>query len=99
MRESFGWFLGFGSWYVQVLLLVLYVGFSISGMRLVFRGSRDFLHVTLGKHRFAARVAGSLAALALLFSGVAVVVTFVAWFGGASPFATWDDPHGKGSAD
>jgi fatty acid desaturase len=59
---------------------------SIDGMRFIFRGTRDYLVMTLNCAALAARVAATIAALAALFSGTAFFVTLAAWVGGVRPF-------------
>jgi hypothetical protein len=60
---------------------------GIDGMRFVFRGTRDHLVNTQGCSTLAARIAASLAALAGLASGVAILITAFAWIGGVRPFS------------
>lgn len=85
-------FMGLGL-FLQFLVVGLVVLMSVDGMRLVFRGTRDYIHTTLGKSKLAGRVAGTVAAICLLLSGWAFVLTLVAWIGGVRMFGKWDNPN------
>lgn len=69
---------------------------SLDGMRLVFRGTRDYISSTLDANPLGARVAGSAAAIILFCSGLAFLVTLAAWIAGVKPFGKWDDPNRPG---
>ena len=102
--SPWGWVLSESGWGMLVVLVVfvLFLGLSIDGARLVFRGTRDYIHVTMGKRPTAARFAAFIAAVLLFFSGWAPVVTVVSWFAGVAPFGRWpnpNDPTRKASQD
>lgn len=78
---------------LQFLLVGVLLLMSIDGMRLVFRGTRDYIHATLGKSKLAGRIAGTVAAICLFSSGWAPVLTVVAWIGGVRMFGKWDNPN------
>lgn len=90
-----GWVLGQTGWasLLVVAVFVVFLAMSIDGARLVFRGTRDYIHVTLEKRATAARFAGFVAAVLLFFSGWAPLVTLAAWFAGVPPFGKWPNPH------
>lgn len=90
-----GWVLNESSWGMLVLLaaFVVYIALSLDGCRLVFRGTRDYIHVTMGKRPTPARAAATVAALVLFFSSWAPLVTIVSWFAGVPVFARWPNPH------
>ena len=74
---------------LMVLLAIALVLLSIDGMRLVFRGTRDYINVTMGKSLLIGRICGTVAAVCLFFSGWAPILTIVSWLGGVKPLGKW----------
>ena len=73
-----------------ILGVVMYLA-SIDGMRIVFRGTRDYLSATLSVNARASRLAATLAAVSCGVTGVAALTTLVAWIGGVRPLGNWSD--------
>ena len=64
---------------------------SLDGMRIVFRGTRDYLSSSLSVNARAARLAATLAAASCGATGMAALVTLLAWVGGVRPLGNWPD--------
>jgi predicted phosphohydrolase len=64
---------------------------SLDGMRIVFRGTRDYLSSSLSVNARASRLAAALAAVSCAATGVAALITLFAWVGGVRPLGDWPD--------
>lgn len=64
---------------------------SLDGMRIVFRGTRDYLSSSLSVNARASRLAATLAAASCAATGAAALITLLAWIGGVRPLGNWPD--------
>ena len=101
MFETVGSFMQDVAQMLPPLGLVVYFVLSYDGMRLVFRGSRDYAAGLSGRgvRSIGPRLAAGLAAIALFASGFAPVITVVAWFSGVPMFRSWPDSSRPSSVD
>lgn len=64
---------------------------SLDGTRIVFRGTRNYLSSELSVNARASRLAAMLAAVSCAATGMAALVTLLAWIGGVRPLGNWPD--------
>lgn len=69
----------------------IFVLLSIDGVRLVFRGTRDYLTSSLSVNQRASKFAGTAAAVGCGVTGTAVLITLAAWIGGAHRIGRWQN--------
>ena len=69
----------------------IFVLLSIDGVRVVFRGTRDYLSSSLSVNQRASKFAGTAAAIGCGVTGMAALITLAAWIGGEHRIGRWQN--------
>jgi len=69
----------------------VFVLLSIDGVRVVFRGTLDYLSSSLLVNQRASKFAGTAAAIGCGVTGVALLITLAAWIGGSHRIGRWQN--------
>ena len=69
----------------------IFVLLSIDGVRVVFRGTLDYLSSSLSVNQRASKFAGTAAAIGCGVTGMAALITLAAWIGGAHRIGRWQN--------
>jgi hypothetical protein len=67
----------------------VFVLLSIDGVRVVFRGTLDYLSSSLSVNQRASKFAGTAAAIGCGVTGMALLITLAAWIGGSHRIGRW----------
>jgi hypothetical protein len=79
------------SFLLPFILGGVFVLLSIDGVRVVFRGTLDYLSSSLSVNQRASKFAGTAAAIGCCVTGMALLITLAAWIGGAHRIGRWQN--------